>query len=354
MGAPHVMKLSARALFASCLFLTFPAAVQSKSDTNPPTPRNIEITVQPLHFQLDAPKKSDFGPLQWRGGFSITSISPDFGGFSGLAISTNGKHLLAVSDAGAWMLAELGYKGSNLASISKTKLGPLTGRNAKPLIGKDQSDAESIALQPGKFFGATAFVSFERQHRITPYQITSSGLKAKPRPSKLPINLKKLKENQGLEAIEFIRGGKRKGTLIALAERFKDKAGNLKGWMIRQGKAKKLKIKRLKEFDITGLAALPDGSMILLERKFRFSEGVQMRLRRFTANSIKPGKLLEGETLMEVRGRDYNIDNMEGIAVHRSKNGETIITLISDDNFNAFQRTLIMQFALSGKAKKSK
>jgi len=39
---------------------------------------------------------------------------------------------------------------------------------------------------------------------------------------------------------------------------------------------------------------------------------------------------------------------MEGIAVHRSSAGETILTLISDDNFSALQRTLLMQFALPG------
>ena len=42
----------------------------------------------------------------------------------------------------------------------------------------------------------------------------------------------------------------------------------------------------------------------------------------------------------------YNIDNMEGIAVHRAASGETILTLMSDDNFSPLQRTLIMQFAM--------
>ena len=37
---------------------------------------------------------------------------------------------------------------------------------------------------------------------------------------------------------------------------------------------------------------------------------------------------------------------MEGIAVHRARDGETVMTLMSDDNFSAFQRSLIMQFTL--------
>jgi len=44
----------------------------------------------------------------------------------------------------------------------------------------------------------------------------------------------------------------------------------------------------------------------------------------------------------------FEIDNMEGLAVHRNAKGETILTLISDDNFSSFQRTLLLQFALVG------
>jgi hypothetical protein len=39
---------------------------------------------------------------------------------------------------------------------------------------------------------------------------------------------------------------------------------------------------------------------------------------------------------------------MEGMALHRNANGETIITLVSDDNFSPLQRTLLLQFALVG------
>lgn len=364
MGLTRIMSStshkSVRYYIATALLLILPAptaqVVQAKPSIASLTPRNIDITALPLPFQIDAPDKKSFGLLRWRGGFSLSSTSPYFGGFSGLAIDAKGEHLLAVSDAGIWMLAELGYKESNFVSVKHVKIGPLTSMDGKPLALSSHRDAESIALQAGKFFGNTAFVSFERKHRIVPYEIKKSGLKRKPGytklPNKLTAGLKNLGDNQGLEAIEFIRSGKRKGSLIVFPERLKNKSGNLKGWIIRDGKSKPLKVERLKGFDITGIAALPDGGMILLERRFRVSEGVQMRLRRINANSIKPDHLLKGETLIEVHGSTYNIDNMEGIAVHSSKSGETIITLIADDNYNMFQRTLIMQFALSHPPKK--
>jgi hypothetical protein len=36
---------------------------------------------------------------------------------------------------------------------------------------------------------------------------------------------------------------------------------------------------------------------------------------------------------------------MEGIAAHKS-GGDTILTLVSDDNFSPIQRTLLLQFKL--------
>jgi hypothetical protein len=104
-------------------------------------------------------------------------------------------------------------------------------------------------------------------------------------------------------------------------------------------------LKNIGGFDITDAAALPDGGIVVLERRFRYSEGVKMRIRRIAAKDLKPGALVSGEVLLEAND-SLNIDNMEGIAVHRGASGETILTLISDDNFSALQRTLLMQFAL--------
>jgi hypothetical protein len=83
----------------------------------------------------------------------------------------------------------------------------------------------------------------------------------------------------------------------------------------------------------------------VLERRFRYSEGIKMRIRRIAAKDLKPRALISGEVLLEATDA-LNIDNMEGIAAHRSASGETILTLVSDDNFSALQRTLLMQFAL--------
>jgi hypothetical protein len=42
----------------------------------------------------------------------------------------------------------------------------------------------------------------------------------------------------------------------------------------------------------------------------------------------------------------YQIDNMEGLSIHVDSAGDTVLTLISDDNFSILQRTVLLQFKL--------
>lgn len=57
--------------------------------------------------------------------------------------------------------------------------------------------------------------------------------------------------------------------------------------------------------------------------------------------------LVDGRVLIAV-DLAYQIDNMEAIGVHRGARGETVLTLLSDDNFNAIQRNVLLQFTLVG------
>jgi hypothetical protein len=41
------------------------------------------------------------------------------------------------------------------------------------------------------------------------------------------------------------------------------------------------------------------------------------------------------------------VDNFEGISARKTATGKTLIYLVSDDNYNPLQRTLLMMFALT-------
>jgi len=72
-----------------------------------------------------------------------------------------------------------------------------------------------------------------------------------------------------------------------------------------------------------------------------------MAIRRLPGSALAAGAVVDGELLLEASLPGHNVDNMEGLAVHRDGEGELRLTLISDDNYNrGIQRTLILQFAL--------
>ena len=66
---------------------------------------------------------------------------------------------------------------------------------------------------------------------------------------------------------------------------------------------------------------------------FPSSRACAIRIRRIPLAGVQPGALVDGPALFEA-DMGYQIDNMEGLAVHRTAAGETVLTLISDDNFS--------------------
>ena len=310
----------------------------------------ITVNAQPIAaFDKANPKRTRFGKLTWRGGLILTSPSPNFGGWSGLTMDPDGKKFLAVSDAGTWLTGSIGYTYSGRpSSISSARLGPLLTRSGKPLTRGRDRDAEGVALKSGTLTKGEVLISFERNHRIGRFRIGPDGVSAPSSYIALPPETEAMKSNGGLEAVAVLKGGPNKGSLVAISERLRDRHGNHQGWIWEKGKPRGFTITNSGDFDVTDIAALPDGSLLLLERRFRWSEGVKARLRLMRRNELRPGARVVGETLLRA-DLNYEIDNMEGLAVHVGAGREIIVTMISDNNFNAvLQRTVLLQFALDG------
>lgn len=328
---------------AACF--AFAPALADKPATVFEGPTPTVVTAIPIDFDRDKPGRKEFGKLVFRSGLNLFAKSRHFGGYSGLAIDQSGRTILAISDAGTWMRATLDYDGRRLKGLSSVVLGPLLSADGKPLRDDADRDSESLTLIDGDTRRGTAYVSFERKHRIARYPFTAERFGPPSGLLPLPPAAKALHANRGIEAIAVIRAGKLKGTLLAFSEGRVDKNGNVLGWLIGGPTPGNILLKQIAGFDVTDAAALPDGGVVLLERRFRFSEGIKMRIRRIPAGEIKRGAVLKGEVLLEAND-NLNIDNMEAIAVHQAPSGETVLTLMSDDNFNPFQRSLILQFTL--------
>ncbi len=338
-------RLYAALIIAFALLMGVHGSGLAKPETALDQPISTEVTAMPIDFDRDDPSRKQFGKLIFRSGLNLYAKSRHFGGFSGLVIDPSGDTILAVSDAGVWMRADLHYNGRYLKGLRNVTLGPVLGANGQPLTSNADRDAESLSLASGDPGKGTAYVGFERKHRIAIYPFTANSFGPPKGTVKLPAGAKHMRANQGIEALAAITTGRLKGTIVAFAERLTGKGDTLQGWLIGGPNPGPILLKRLKGFDITDAAPLPDGSLVVLERRFRYSEGVQMRIRRISQSELKPGALIAGEALLEAND-SLNIDNMEAIAAHRASGGETVITLMSDDNYSPLQRNLIMQFVL--------
>jgi hypothetical protein len=322
------------------------AAAAQKADIADLRPQAVEISARPFDFERSNPARRDFGRLEWRGGLILSSANPVFGGYSGLAIADDGERMLAVSDAGSWLSARIIRKNGRLAGLGEARLGPITQADGRPLQRQWDRDAESLAaLKPGRFEGRY-LIGFEGNHRLEDYEFKDGALRGPLRRGGIPRQLRAMSRNRGLEGVAFLRGGLHAGSLVAFAERKLSRNGDHSGALVARGKSHALFLMRERAFDITDLAALKDGSLLVLERSFvKAALKLDIRLRLIPAREIGPGARLKGEVLLEAGGQ-YVIDNFEALAVHETEAGETIVTLMSDDNFSFFQSTLLAQFAL--------
>jgi hypothetical protein len=330
---------------AAVLACVVTAVAADKADISDLSPQAITVSARPISFASAEPEKRDFGALTFLGGLVLSSSSEYFGGYSGLVLDAKGERFLTISDSGSWLSGKLDTKGGAPSGISEARIGPIRARDGKPLK-RGERDAEAmVGLKPGAVEGRY-FISFERRHRIEEYAF-EKGEMSKPLGARpLPDQLRKMRSNGGLEAFTVLRGGPQAGAMIVFAEKLLTDDGRHTGALAKGGKSQPVFMKRHGEFDITDMQSLSDGSLVVLERSFNPALlRVGARLRLIRAADVKPGATLDGELLLEA-GPGNEIDNFEGLAVTETDKRETIITILSDDNFSFLQRTLLMQFKL--------
>jgi hypothetical protein len=162
----------------------------------------------------------------------------------------------------------------------------------------------------------------------------------------MPPAVKKLPFNKGLEALVFVpKGQPLGGTLIALSERGLDAQGNLIAFLVNGPTPGQFSVRRTDNFDISDAVLLPSGELLVLERKFSWFTGIGIRIRRIPLASIAPGAVIDGPAIFNA-DLGQEVDNMEGIDAHVTAEGDTVLTMVSDDNFSMLQRTLLLQFTL--------
>lgn len=297
----------------------------------------VELSTVRLRLNVEQPRQERVGRLVWRGGVEIASPDSRVGGLSGLLVAADGSRMTAVSDRGHWLSARLHYDDEGwLSGLDQGQIGPLRGPDGQPLVAKDWQDAESLAVSADGAY----LVGFERRHRILRYQSAEEPLSAAPTAVPDPPGLGEAPENGGLEALTSLADGR----ILAITEELMDD-DDLTAYLRRGQAWSRLTYRRQGRYRPTGATRLPNGDIVVLERRYRPPLNLKARLTEIRAAAIRPGARLEGRKIAEL-AEPLSVDNFEGIAARRGPDGETLIYLLSDDNFNPLQRTLLFMFAL--------
>lgn len=324
-------------LIGILLLASFSTPRSAPDPSDEPSP--IEIKATPIqHFELKDPSRRRFGALEFRGGLVLSSPYKRFGGLSAIHLAADGENFVALSDRTLWLRGRIVYSGGRPSGIADAVMAPVLDADGKPA---KRWDTESIAENDGWLY-----VGIEGRDNVMRFDYGRKGVLAVAEPVATPEGVKDLPGNRGLEAVAYVpKRFPLGGTLIAFSEGGQDEAGNLKAFLIGGPTPGAFSVRRTKDYDISDATLLPDGDILILDRHFSMARGISIRIRRIRLADIQPGTVVDGPSLMEADMR-YEIDNMEGLAIHRTASGETVLTMLSDDNLSPLQRTLLLQFTV--------
>ncbi len=306
-------------------------------------PASIEVNARPIpSFDTRDRARVRFGELEYRSGLVLTSSFRGFGGLSGLRLDAKGERFIAISDKAGWFTGRIVYKGREMVGLADVEASPMLGPDGKPITSRRWFDSEGLALD-----GTLVYVGLERVNQVLRFDFSKSFTNAQGEPVALPPAMRRLPYNKGIEALVMVPKGNQPlaGTLIAISERGLDAQGNILGFLIGGKSPGQFAVRRSDDFDVSDAVLLPSGSLLVLERKFSWLSGVGIRIRRIALSSIAPGALIDGPAIFDA-DLGHEIDNMEGIDAHVTAEGDTVLTLVSDDNFSLIQRNLLLQFTL--------
>ncbi len=307
-------------------------------------PASADVVSKPVSLCPPNKNVQQIGRLAYRGGVVLTWPGRTFGGWSDLAITQQGQNLLAISDEGHWLSARLNWSNAGLTALHDGRLGVLPGEDCP---GKLACDSESFALMPDGWL-----VGFERKDRLRLFAYTDPPFAQAARAFALPPGLHG-GGNDGLETLAGLPDGR----LLAIAEG--PETGDPHGvaaWIWQAGAWKETEYPTVPWFRPTGASWLEPDPMggdrvVVVERYWRLGQSRSriVQLRVPPAKEALPVSLQVQE--LAQLAEPESVDNFEGITAWE-QGGERRIALLSDDNFQGSQRTLLMTFAVVGESKK--
>lgn len=284
------------------------------------------------------------GDLRFRGALELSGGG--VGGLSGLWVNDDGSRFVAVGDTGLVATGHLDYDAAGwLSGARDLRTRPLAveeGTTAR----KRRTDAEDLTRLPDGGW----LVALERDHRLLRYPVGEDGPDGMPRPVPVPPTVEEnTLPNSGLESLTRLSDGR----FLTIEEGADGASQERRAWVSRGAALPErredwlpLVYRTAPRYRPTSVAPLPDGGAVVLERRFSLLGGWSSRIVRVAATDLCVGALAEGRELARLEAPLLN-DNFEGIATRVAPDGGILVYLVSDDNFNALQRSYLSLFTVN-------
>ena len=268
--------------------------------------------------------------LEQVGFLNIDRNEKDYGGFSGLVISNEGTEALVVTDKSFFFVLEL-LRDENdiLTGYSVIRKGRILSSKGEHLNGRN-TDSESIVIDKNNNY----YISFESNHRIMMHaKVEGKGVFVPKHPM-----FRKLSVNKGIEALAIDADNR----LIAIPEKPPSGISDIPIFRLQNDEWEIIKYVKINDnFLVTDAEILPEGLLLILERKFSWTQGFKTRFRLISLD-----KFDNKEPVTVFTSTANQFDNLEGVTLWRDKNGEMRILTVSDDNFHPLQQSEIREFFL--------
>jgi hypothetical protein len=308
--------------------------VSSGPEPRPMLGSRADMRAEPVALSTRVPAARSLGALTYLGGVRLSSRDPAFGGFSAMLVK--GDRFTLLSDGGNLVRFRMGadWRPSDIV-FGDLPGGPSTGAR------KAERDAEAMAADPVTGAILVAFEGANTIWRYDPVFRTADRHVA-------PAAMAKWPSAGGAESMARLRSGAFVVLSEAQAPKGRDDArvglvfaGDPTANPKPRGRFAYVPPPR---YDPTDVAELPDGRLLVLNRRLSLAGLFTAKLTVIDLRGAKSGALVHGREIASFAAPALH-DNFEALAVTH-ENAETILWIASDDNSQFWEQSLLLKFRL--------
>lgn len=263
------------------------------------------------------------------------------GGLSGLAWDEDESRLYALSDRGALFHLRPRFENGHLLGVQLLAAFALRGPDGRALGGR-HADSEGLVLQRGNngvSGDSQLAVCFERLPRIALFAPDGRHQGTLQLPAALDDASRYAAPNKALESLTWLPG---LGFLTAPERPLTASEDGTVSLFAIDGRSWRYPLLATPNASLVDMQALPDASLLMLERGHGLMflpMVISLRHTRIPSDNTSKGLAVTNLAVLD-SSQGWSVDNFEGLTRHR----ELKFFMVSDDNFSALQKTLLVYF----------